>query len=133
MFVKKKLEEDDFIISDGKYELSCFYVDCIYGSLEEKQPKEGDKVKIVYAFTTDDIGLRKVEYAKEKTFLIKKEKFYHSYTLRGMLVDKKNLLVNIGNITISLENTENCFDSSFVEGDFVEFTVNRLDLQHNSF
>lgn len=119
MFVKqvKKFDgyEADLIVSDGEYELLCYS----YHYPPFKEIPEGRAVK-------DIISLRvgNIKRVDGQDYIIRKESGDYPYFLQGKVLDADKRVIAIGKITIKLDKP---LDKSIKQGDFLEFTVQRLD------
>ncbi|MCB9498418.1 MAG: hypothetical protein H6687_00765 [Bacillales bacterium] len=130
MTVKKISEHDsnyaDYIITDGKYDLRCM---CISLPLPlNKKTKIGMEVTTIFCFCYKGIQIKKINEEKDKHPLIKKEKGWFHYKLRGKIINAKKSLVSIYGFTISLEyDFENGLPKEYKDDDYIEFMADRLD------
>lgn len=118
MFIKQIKEFDcnsgeaDLIVSDGIYELICYY-----------HPAEnfmlGTPIREVSTLFSEDI--KRVD---KNEYLISKGSDYYSYYLHGKVIDKQAPKIGIGKITINLDKP---LAKDIEEGEFVELKVSRLD------
>lgn len=120
MFVKsinwidEDSQEAEVIVSDGCIEVLCFshpFKKEINSVLEDP----------IYCFNTENVIL-----AQEQSVSVYKSNNHFAYSLRGKLVDKKNKLVYLGNITLCLEDAY--ISNDILESSYIEFDVSRLDL-----
>lgn len=104
--------EADIIVSDGVYELLCYY-----------HPAEnidlGAEVKEISSLFAKD-----VTRAECKEYLIQKEEGYYSYHLQGKVIDTEIPMICIGNINIELDYP---IAKDIKIGDYVELKVHRLN------
>lgn len=127
MFIKKILEYQwnyaEYIVSDGVNDVICI---CMSVPLPDNViPKEGMEIRIIEAFSCDDI---KVNLTNDNSALIQKGKSPLEYLLRGEIINKNQALIKVGNLTISLSNDYPFgFPKGYEIGSFVEFHVDRLD------
>lgn len=118
MFLKQIKEFDcnsgeaDVIVTDGTYELICYY-----------HPAEnialGTPVKEILSLFSE--GIMRVD---NKDYLVSKESDYYSYYLHGKVIDKQTPKIGIGELTIKLDKP---LAKDIEEGEFVELRVSRLD------
>ena len=107
-------QEADVLISDGQFEILCYAQPYLPETF--KAPDHA-----LSAFMTENV-LR----VSENEYRIKRlQNGYYSYRLQGKLIDLQKRLVMIGAIVIKIENV---IPKDIREGDFIEFTVMRLDL-----
>ncbi len=123
MYIKKieKYDEDEpytdasIIVSDGEFDLLCYTCPCAYNV--------GDTDFTITAFECDNIMISgKREYKIQKL----KDSLY-AYKLQGKLIniDDDEGVVQIGSIII---NTVSWIPRDIKVGDYIEFTVIRLDI-----
>ena len=110
----EEAREADVLVTDGRFELLCY----------------------AHPFTPDDSAKHNrplsafikenVMRALESEYIVEKTKHgYYSYRLQGKISDLQRRLVMVGNIVIELENV---IPKDIREGEFIEFTVMRIDL-----
>lgn len=133
MYIKKILEYNynyaNYMVSDGVNELKCL---CLSVPLPDNmEPKEGMEVLKIYAFTVNKLEIMKVLKEKDKKYYISKTPLIgFDYKIRARIVDCKKAIVEVFNFIISLEfEYENGFSEDFINGDFIEFEVDRLDCE----
>ncbi len=105
----------NIIVSDGEFDLLCYTCPCVYNV--------GDTDFTITAFECDNITIsNKREYKIQKS----KDSFY-AYKLQGQLIniDDDEGVVQIGSIII---NAVNWIPRDIKVGEFIEFTVIRLDI-----
>lgn len=123
MYIKEILDNEgytaDIVVTDGTYELICFY----HHHDPDRINKKNIKIDEVTTFNFNKCHVVRVE---SKEFIIEKnEKDYYSYNkLQGELIDRPQKMIRIGGIIIKIGES---VDSEIVEGEFVEFSVDRLD------
>ena len=119
MFIKKVENFDgieaDVIISDGHYEMKCYYY-CLPLS---KEVVVGQNVKEIYALLVRDIVR-----VNNDNILVIKESDYYSYTLQGQVTSIEKPTIGIGEITIILDSS---FPKDITIGEYVKLEVKRLD------
>ena len=83
----------------------------------------------ISAFSMDNIELKLIIDSLSKTYLIENIKKYPlEQHIRGKIIDKQKALVGVGSLIISLQyDFEKGFPNNLVDGDFIEFKVDRLD------
>ena len=105
--------EADVIVTDGTYELLCYYF--LGGSVDIDMP-----VKSISALLTENI-MR----AEEERFSIKKMDHYYSYHLCGCVEDIKIPKISIGKMSIALDRP---LPKDIEIGEYIGFDVQRLDV-----
>ena len=107
-------QEADVLLLDGQFELLCY--------AHPYTPDDSKALnKSLSAFMTENI-MR----ALENEYRIEKlQSGYYSYHLQGKIIDLQRRLVMVGSIVIELDNV---IPKDIREGEFIEFTVMRIDL-----
>ena len=105
--------EADVIITDGTYELLCYYF--LGGSVDVDMP-----IKSISALFTENI-MR----SEEKRFSIERTDHYYSYHLCGCVEDVKIPKISIGKISIALDHS---LQKDIEVGEYIELDVQRLDV-----
>jgi len=112
--ISKSSLEAEVIITDGFNELICFSQPCNF-SVNQKL------IEPVYCYNNKNVVRSfSEEYDTEKL----EEKF--SYKLVGKLTDKKNYLVNIGDLALQLE--VGSLPKDILENEYVSFYCQRIDI-----
>ena len=110
------ITEADIVVTDGEYELMCYYYD-INGEVKEGMPVK----EVSTLFAVDIMRL------DEKKYLVQKNHGkgeHYSYYLHGKVLDKTVPLIGIGELVIELDAP---LPKDIEQGEFVEFKVGRLD------
>lgn len=105
--------EADVIVTDGTYELLCYYY--LGGSVDINMP-----IKSISALFTENI-MR----SEEKRSSIERTDHYYSYHLCGRVEDIKIPKVGIGEISIALDHP---LPKDIEIGEYIEFDIQRLDV-----
>ncbi len=130
MKIKEILKYDwnyaEYIVTDGERDVICL---CNSVPLpNDKILKTGMRVSMLYAFNFNDIKINKLENEDDKIYLLKKEKPYFKYHLRGKIIDINAAIVQVFGLNISLEYSfDKGFPGNYLIGDFIDFVVDRLD------
>lgn len=131
MHIKKVLEYEynyaQYIVTDGKNEVICV---CMSVPLPDAiEPEIGMAIKKIYAFGVEGIFLKKIAKEKDMKDSITKSLLGHlGYKIKGRIFDSKKAIIKVYNYIINLENDyPNGFEEDFKNGDYVEFSVDRLD------
>lgn len=119
MFIKEVKNfneyEADLIISDGTYEILCYFD----AFPPIKNIEKGTNVKGLSTFLAEDIiRADRMEYA-----INKKEDFY-SYQLQGEVLSIDKPIIGIGDIKLELDAP---LPGDIAVGEYVQFNVMRLD------
>ena len=129
--VKKVLEYvynyAQYIVTDGKNEVICM---CLSVPLPGgKEPEIGAEITKIYAFSIEGVFLKKITKGKHMNDSITKLLFGSlGYKIRGRILDSKKAIIKVYDFTIDLENEyPNGFGEDLKNGDYVEFSVDRLD------
>ena len=132
MIIKEVLTYDgdnyaQFIVSDGTYDLLCV---CTPVTLPSgfNEPKKGMDISEIVAFAPDGMNVKRIRDDKNKVYMIKKGKNPLNYHLQSKVIDKEIGLVRIGNLIIETDE----LPEDVVNGDFIEFEVDRLDCDFDS-
>ena len=128
MYIKEIKRNDsytaDIVVTDGQNEILCF---CwgIHDEIDISSLKPGTVVKNIIAFSNTNIIITRSE---TKNYLIKALETPFSYTFQGKIESTRKAIIKVGDITISLnQEFEGGLPQEFKNGDFVKFTVDRLD------
>ena len=113
-WIDERAREADVTITDGTYSLLCF--SCPF-SQHEKEIYQ----KLIYCFDVDGV----IKSFESNPAVIKKSGFYE-YMLRGELKKKESKIVSIGEFKIDISEAQ--IPNDIIDGDYIEFTVGRLDL-----
>ena len=105
--------EADVIVTDGTYELLCYYY--LGGFVDINMP-----IKSISALFTENI-MR----SEEKRSLIERTDHYYSYHLCGCVEDVKIPKMSIGKISITLDHP---LPKDIEIGEYIELDVQRLDV-----
>lgn len=91
--------------------------------------KAGMEVKKIYVFSIQDISIKQIEDEWYKNIEILHNDYF-SYALRDNVFNAKKSLVCIGRLIISLKNDfPNGFPKNILDGDFIQFNIDRLDCE----
>ncbi len=109
----REAKEADILISNGTFELLCYAM--------PYQTEDFNKSNnLLYAFMTEN-----VMRATENSYKVKKlQNGYYSYHLQGKIIRLQKPLVTIGNILLEIDGV---IPQDIKEGEFIEFTVMRID------
>ena len=113
-WIDKEAKEAEVVISDNNYELLCFshpFTKNVGEKLEEP----------ISCLNVEDV----FKAFKEEVYVVKYENYF-SYSIRGLLYNKKDKIVLVGDIKLSLE--DEYIPNDLREGEYIEFKVSRLDL-----
>ena len=135
MNIKKVLEYDynyaEYIVSDGgsdnDKELKCV---CMSVPLSDgREPTIGLEITRICAFSVDELVINKIIKETEKQDSISKHLYNPlGYKLKGRVLDSNQSIVGIFNYKIDLEyDYPDGLGKDFKDGDYVEFSVDRLD------
>ena len=113
-WIDKNEREADVTITDGVYSIVCF-------SCPFNQNENDIFDNLIYCFEAHDI----VKSFKSDPAIIKKEGFYE-YMLIGELKSKSDKIVKVGELLIDISDAD--IPNDINEGNYIEFTVDRLDL-----
>lgn len=106
--------EAELCITDGDYSVICY-------AYPTKTIAINQKVSGIYGFLCSEIVK-----SFENNYCINKLPQYYAYLLTAKVISKNGRIVQIGNLKIYLD-TE--FPKDILEGDYVSFRVQRLDIQ----
>ncbi|MEG1002724.1 MAG: hypothetical protein RSF37_04915 [Clostridium sp.] len=106
--------EAEVTITDGFNELVCFSQPCNF-KLNQKL------IEPVYCFNNKQV----VRYSGNE-YQIEKLKEPLAYNLVGKLIDKKNCLIKIGEISLQLE--EYSIPKDVLENEYIRFYCQRIDI-----
>ena len=131
MYVKKIIEYvynyAEYIVSDGNNELKCV---CMSVPLPDgRAPKNGMKITKIFAFSTNNVSIKKItDKKKMKDSIVKLVFSSLGYRLRGRVCDVDNSTIEIFGFKISLQDDfPDGLGKKIKNGDFVQFSVDRLD------
>lgn len=131
MHIKKVLEYvnnyAEYVVSDGNNELKCV---CMSVPLADgRKPECGLEITKIFAFRIDGVIINKILEKKHMKDSIIKPLFNPlGYKLRGRVIDSNKSIVEIFNFRIYLEyDYPNGICEDIDDGDYVEFSVDRLD------
>ena len=131
MHIKKVIEYDynyaQYLVTDGKNDVKCV---CMSVPLPNgRKPERGLEITKIYAFSVDGVVVNKIIEEKNMRDEIKKELFDSlGYKLKGRILDSNNSIVQVFNFEIDLEyDYPDGLGEEFKNGDYVEFSVDRLD------
>jgi len=111
--------EADVVISDGEYEIFCYFnYDDIF---KAEGPTVGKKIKRIFGNTFIDISAIKID--EQKCKIEKSPKNNYQYLVQGQLVDKYGK-IKVNNLTFE---TNIHIDKDIIVGDFIQFYVDRFD------
>ena len=110
---RREDNEAEICISDGEYSLNCYAYPVKSISLEQN-------ICGLYGFSCDGI-VKSYDF----NFSIKKLPQYYAYCLTAKVVSTNDHVVQIGKIYINLDSE---LPKDIREGDYISFTVQRLDL-----
>ena len=113
-WVDKEAQEAEIIVSDGSIDILCF--SCPF-------------IRIINDILVDPIyclDVQNVVISNEETNYVKKSNTYFGYLICGKLTDKKNKIVYLNDIKLSLE--EAYIPPDIPENGFIEFNISRLNL-----
>lgn len=114
----------EFLVSDGIREVICISNDVPLPNNQE--PQVGMPVKVLYVFTRYDPI--EIFVAEERKYYIKKsDKGYFDYDICGSIYDRAKSLIKVFDFIISLEYEYPDGIDFLMEGEFVEFHVDRFD------
>lgn len=105
--------EAELCISDGNYSVICYAYPIENIALNQE-------VDGIYGFLCTDITK-----SFERRFYVDKLSQYYAYLLTAEVVSAKNCTVKVGELKIYLDTT---FSNDILEGDYISFRVQRLDL-----
>lgn len=131
MHIKKVLEYvynyAEYIVTDGNNELKCV---CMSVPLPDgREPKSGLEITKIYAFNVEKVIIKKIIKEKDMKDSITKPLFDPlGYKLKGRVIDSNKSVVEIFDFKIDLEyDYPDGLGEEFKNGDYVEFSVDRLD------
>ena len=105
--------EAELCISDGDYSVICY-------AYPTKTITVNQKVSGIYGFLCTEIVK-----SLNKSYRINKLPQYYSYLLNAKVISKRNCIVQVGSLKIYLDAE---LPNDILEGDYVSFRVQRLDL-----
>ena len=131
MHIKKVLEYAynyaQYLVTDGNVELKCV---CMSVPLPDgREPTSGLKIEKIYAFSVDGVIIKKVIKVKDMKESIVKSSFNPlAYKFKGRVLDSSKAIIQIFGFKIELEHDyPNGLGDNLKNGDYVEFSVDRLD------
>ena len=131
MHIKKVIEYDynyaQYLVTDGKNDVKCV---CMSVPLPNgKKPESGLEITKIFAFSVEGVILKKVIDEKNMRDEIIKPLFDSlGYKLKGRILDSNKAIVQVFNFEIDLEyDYPDGLGEEFKNGDYVEFSVDRLD------
>ena len=131
MHIKKVLEYDynysQYIVTDGRNDVKCV---CMSVPLpNEKKPESGLEITKIFAFSVEEVILKKVIEEKNMRDEIIKPLFDSlGYKLKGRILDSNKAIVQVFNFEIDLEyDYPDGLGDEFKNGEYVELSVDRLD------
>ena len=113
-WIDKNFQEAEVIVSDGCTDLLCF--SCPFNKTVNEELKEP-----IRCFNVNNVFL-----AQQLAVHVCKNTSFFGYSICGKLVDRKNKIVILGDIELSLEDAYIPYD--IPENSYIEFEVSRLDL-----
>lgn len=131
MHIKKVLEYDynyaKYIVSDGNNELKCV---CMSVPLSDGiEPRIGLEITKICAFCVNELIINKITKEKDKKDSISKHLFNPlGYKLKGRVLNSNQSIIEVFNYKIDLGyDYPDGLGKDFKDGDYVEFSVDRLD------
>lgn len=131
MYIKKVLEYDynyaQYLVTDGRNDVKCV---CMSVPLPNgRKPESGLEITKIYAFSVEGVIVNKIIDEKNMRDEIIKPLFDSlGYKLKGRIMDSNKAIMQVFNFEIDLEyDYPNGMDKDFKNGDYVEFSVDRLD------
>lgn len=112
IWISQEILEAEIIVSDLTFDLICFSHPCNF--------KEGQEVQNIHVFDAENIMK-----STQKEYIIKKLKAPLQYELTGKLIDRSKGIVQIGGLTLQLDNP---VPKDIPSGEFISFRCARLDL-----
>ena len=109
-----KDREAEVNVSDGRYTVLCYGYPCDMVAVNQR-------VEEIDAFECEN-----VMRSDETEYAIKKLPEYFAYQLVAKVVDNQKGIVRIGGLIINL--FENAIPKDIMNGEYIEFSVRRLDL-----
>ena len=131
MYIKKVIEYTynyaEYIVTDGNNELKCV---CMSVPLSDgSEPTIGSEITKICAFCVDELIINKIIKEKDKQDSISKLLFNPlGYKLKGRVLNSNQSIVEIFTYKIDLGyEYPDGLGEDFKDGDYVEFSVDRLD------
>lgn len=118
MYISKILEfnkddcEADVYVSDGTFSIMCYAYPVDKICL-------GQEINAVFSY-----GCKDIVREDKKTFRVKKLPQYYAYLITAQVLSRKESYVQIGKMSIQLDNT---MPADISDGDFVTFSVVRFE------
>ncbi|GAA0694846.1 hypothetical protein [Clostridium cadaveris] len=113
-WLSKEALEAEVTVSDGRFELVCFSQPFNYAL--------NDTVKTsLYCYAVSNV-------IREQNDEFKVEKLYESfaYILTGKLINKKDSVVEIGDVIVEIEKSD--LPGDIEEGNYISFNCKRIDI-----
>lgn len=118
MYISKILEfnkddcEADVYVSDGTFSIMCY-------AYPVDEICLGQEINAVFSY-----GCKDIVREDENTFRVKKLPQYYAYLITAQVLSRKESYVQIGKMSIQLDNT---MPADISDGDFVTFSVVRFE------